>query len=78
MLIVRAIMTAASVMAGGKADDKLQAIANDYTELIYPETAANKEDKAAITAAILKAEFERGPIKVQAQEYDRKRKRKPR
>lgn len=79
MLLVRAVMAGASIAVGDQSGlDKLKDMHQYYTDLVYPEDAHDLEDKAERTKRILEREFAKGPMKVQAQDYDRKRKRRRR
>lgn len=78
MLIVRAISEAGASAAGGQVTSKLQELFKDYTNLMYPELKTETESKAAFVERIMKTEHARGPLKVQTQEYGKKRGRKGR
>lgn len=77
MIIVNTIMSAAAAMSGGKADFQvLRDLLRSYTDHLYPEDAQDLEDKATRIERIMKTEFAKGPMKVQAQDYDKKRRKK--
>lgn len=78
MLLIRTIMSAASVVGGGKGDDKLNDAIKEYTDLMYPDSASDLADKAAGVARMLKKEHEGGPLKVKVQEYTGKHRKKSR
>jgi hypothetical protein len=78
MLIIKALITVANALNGAKDSDGLNDMVNDFKKLIYPELAHEVEDKAKRTAKILEQEHAKGPLRVQAQDYDRKRRKKRR
>lgn len=76
-ILVNAILSAAAAMAGGKSDfEVLRDLLRKYTDLLYPEDAHDIEEKASRVKRLLEREFEKGPMKVQAQEYGKKRRKK--
>lgn len=79
MIVVHAILGAATAIAGGKGDfQALRDSLHRYTDHLYPEDAHELEDKASRIKRLLEKEFARGPMKVQAQDYDKKRRKKRR
>lgn len=76
-LIVMAIVAAANAIGGGKASNKLQELFKAYENLIYPELKVETESAVARVERIMKRELALGPLKVQAQDYGKKRRRKP-
>lgn len=78
MLILRGLVYVANAAAGGKDSGTLKDLVNEYKALVYPETAHEIEDAVKRTETILATEFSRGPMKVQAQEYGKKRRKKGR
>jgi hypothetical protein len=74
---VKAIIAGAALASGNsKSLDDLQEMLKHYTDLMYPEQAHELEDKKAKIARIMEREFAQGPMKVQAQDYDKKRRKK--
>lgn len=78
MLMIKTVMTAAEIISTGKSDNKLQDLVKEYRAHTYPENKHDLEDVAKRHEAIMKSEFAKGPMKVQAQEYGKKRKQKRR
>lgn len=79
MLVTQSIVSAAAAIVEGKSDfQTLRDTMRKYTDLIYPEDAHDLEDKATRIKTIMEKEFARGPMKVQAQDYDKKRRKKRR
>jgi hypothetical protein len=75
-LIIKAIVSAANAMNGKDSGSALSDLFREYTDATYPERAGKLEDKAAKTKRILEREFSKGPMKVQAQNYDKKPKKR--
>ena len=78
MVIVKALVTVANVLNGAKDSDALNEIINEYKGMMFPELSHELEGKAARIDKMLEKEFHKGPIKVQAQDYDRKRRKRRR
>jgi hypothetical protein len=77
MLIINAVIAAASAASGAKQDfEQLKDMIKKYTDLLYPEDAHELEDKTARIKSIMEKEHARGPMIVQAQDYDKKRRKK--
>lgn len=76
--MVKSIVAAVTAINGKDPGNALQDLVKEYTNLCYPDRAHKLEDAAARTAKILEREFAKGPMKVQAQNYDKKRKPKRR
>lgn len=78
LLIVKAIVAAATAIGGKDPGTGLQEIFKEYTDMIYPDRAHKLEDKALRTKKILEREFAKGAMKVEAQNYDKKPRKKRR
>ena len=77
MIVIQAIVGAAHTIAGGKSDfQALSDLVRKYADLTYPEDAHDLEDKATRIKRIMEEEFAKGPLRVQAQDYDKKRRKK--
>lgn len=78
MLLMGTIVAAVNAAVSGKSENKLQEVVKEYTALTYPESDNDTQDKAANVQKLLEKEFARGPMKVQSQEYSRRKKKNPR
>jgi len=77
-LIIRAILTAAHIIAKSSTDNKLSDALKEYTTHLFPETKYETEDMAKRAATILEKELAKGPLKIQAQDYGKRRRRNKR
>jgi hypothetical protein len=78
LLNIRATIAGAMMAAGQDPGQSLSDLLKDYRNLLYPEDRTDLQETARRHEEMLKAEFAKGPLKVQAQEYSKKRKKSPR
>jgi hypothetical protein len=76
LLILNAIQGLASQLSGKDPGKGLQDLFRDYKNAMFPDSAVNLEESGKRTERILKAEMERGPMRVEAQQYAKPKRKK--
>ncbi len=73
--MVSAITHAGKMAAQTDPGDSLGTALRHYKNLVFPDIRVDLEKSARDKEAILKHEYEKGPIKVQSLDYGRKKKK---
>ena len=75
--IIEAIIYAANGIAGSDpSSDTLESLISSVKNILLPDLAEEKEDKATKVKELMKAELERGPFKVEAMDFGKGRSKK--
>jgi len=73
--IVSAIISAGKIAGGGDPGDSLRNTLKDLRSSLFPEIQAGLIATAEKNVKILEEEYKRGPLKVKAREYAKRKKR---
>lgn len=76
--LVSAITDAAAIMTGSGSNRKAPELLRQLKDILYPDGKTDRSEQAKRVEEMLKAEAERGPMKVKAMAEPTKRKRQPR